>query len=92
MGDITSYFSPEMTHRSLLLMVHWPELVTRSWDMEGAHGVLGERYCPPHPDFTSSVPARQASCAAKAIRKNNRHYELSPKNLPLLHLGFQRLQ
>lgn len=59
--------------------------------MEGAHGVLGECYCPPHPDFTSSVPARQASCAAEAIRKKTRHYELSPKRLPLLFpaLGFQ---
>lgn len=66
-GDITSCLSPEMTHRSLLLVVHWPELATRSWDMEGAHGVLGECYCPPHPYFTSSVPARQNKQTLRAL-------------------------
>ena len=56
MGHVTSCFSLEMTHRSLLLMSHWPELVTwvsrltaGGWDVERAHGIFAERCWPLRP-------------------------------------------
>ena len=46
---------------------------------EGAHDILGECYCPPHHDFTSSFPARRTQ-TSQAIGNNNRQHKLSPES------------